>query len=259
MVTGLGRCGNRWTKSGHLARRAIRRRPANVHEGRRIRNRVNRIVPSDIPHVYTDGASVFTVNLVPGIAVSKEPLITQEGVEYRMWNPRRSKLAALITKGLGVFPFGPRTEVLYLGAGQGTTVSHISDICVDGTIYAVEISRRAFQKLLQLAERRPNVMPVLADAEDPEAYGRLLAPIDVLYQDVAQRDQVAVLRKNLAFLRRGGLAILMLKSRSADVVADPKAVYARARRALPADLEVLQLTELDPYEADHAAFVMEKS
>ena len=215
---------------------------------------------SDVPGVYTDGERLYTENLVPGVAVYGERLVAERGVEFRAWNPRRSKLAALLRKGVGTFPFGRRTDVLYLGAAQGTTVSHVSDICVDGTIYAVEISRRAFQKLLALAERRHNVMPILGDADAPGGYARMLAPVDVLYQDVAQRDQVGIFAKNLPFLRPGGLGLLMVKARSADVAAEPARVYAAARRALEAaGLDVLQAVPLDPYEADHAALLVEKS
>ncbi|RRT53167.1 hypothetical protein B296_00037919, partial [Ensete ventricosum] len=61
-------------------------------------------------------------------------------VEYRVWNPFRSKLAAAILGGVdniwivGVPSFldlsrrAPGTRVLYLGAASGTTVSHVSDI-----------------------------------------------------------------------------------------------------------------------------------
>jgi len=218
------------------------------------------IRPSDVPLVYTDGARLYTRNLVPGVAVYGERLVAQEGVEYREWDRRRSKLAALLGKGVGVFPFGKRTDVLYLGAAQGTTVSHLSDICADGTIYAVEVSRRAFQKLLDLSERRQGVMPILADAEHPDTYERLVPPVDVVYQDVAQRDQVSIFVRNLSFLRPGGFGILMLKARSADVAAKPRTVYEATRRALSkAGLEVLQVTELDPHEKDHAAFLVERS
>ncbi len=214
---------------------------------------------SDVPHVYTDGARLYTVNLDPGVAVYGERLVAQGGVEYRGWDPRRSKLAALLTKGVGVFPFDRRTDVLYLGAAQGTTVSHVSDICAEGTVYAVEVSRRAFQKLFDVSERRPNVMPILGDAEDPEAYARVVGPVGVLYQDIAQRDQVAIFRKNLRFLRPGGFGLLMLKARSADVTAKPRDMYAKARRDLvAAGLEIVQATELDPYEKDHAAFLVER-
>jgi fibrillarin-like pre-rRNA processing protein len=220
---------------------------------------VVRIHPSDIPRVFTDGDRLYTVNLDPGVAVYGEPLVVHDGVEYRPWDPRRSKLAALLKKGVGVFPFSGRTDVLYLGAAQGTTVSHLSDICAEGTIYAVEVSRRAFQKLFTLSGRRPNIMPILADAEAPEAYRRVVGPVDVLYQDIAQRDQVSIFRKNLEFLRTGGFGLLMIKARSADVTAEPRDVYAAARRQLAAaGLEVLEVVELDPYERDHAAALVEK-
>ncbi len=209
--------------------------------------------------VYTDGDHLYTVNAVPGLAVYGERLVGQGDVEYRAWDPRRSKVAAWLRKGPGVFPFDKGTDVLYLGAAQGTTVSHLADICLEGTIYAVEVSRRALQKLLDVAERRHNVMPILADASVPEVYARLLSPVDVVYQDVAQRDQVDIFRKNLKFLRPGGLGVLMMKARSADVAAKPRDVYEDARRELTAaSLDVVQVTELDPFERDHAAFLVEK-
>lgn len=55
----------------------------------------------------------------------------QEGetkIEYRAWNPFRSKLAASIVGGVGDIHIKPGSKVLYLGAASGTTVSHVSDI-----------------------------------------------------------------------------------------------------------------------------------
>lgn len=55
----------------------------------------------------------------------------QEGsdkIEYRVWNPFRSKLAAAIVGGVGNIYMPPGSKVLYLGAANGTTVSHVSDI-----------------------------------------------------------------------------------------------------------------------------------
>ena len=45
-----------------------------------------------------------------------------------MWNPFRSKLAAAIVGGVGNIYMPPGSKVLYLGAANGTTVSHVSDI-----------------------------------------------------------------------------------------------------------------------------------
>lgn len=232
----------------------------NGDKSGRVARDVARIRRSDVQHVYADGERIYTANLDPGVAVYGERLVRDGDAEYREWDPNRSKLAALVKKGVGVFPFDRRTDVLYLGAAQGTTVSHVSDICLDGTVYAVEVSRRAFQKLLLLSERRQNVMPILADAGKPDGYERIVAAVDVLYQDVAQRDQVGIFRANLRFLRAGGFGILIVKARSTDVAAKPKDVYAAARRALAgAGLDVLQAVALDPYEKDHAAFLVEKA
>ena len=55
----------------------------------------------------------------------------QEGevkIEYRAWNPFRSKLAAAILGGVDQIHMKPGEKVLYLGAASGTTVSHVSDI-----------------------------------------------------------------------------------------------------------------------------------
>ena len=49
--------------------------------------------------VFLKGDEVATRNLTPGISVYGEELITED-VEYRLWNPRRSKLSAAILNGL---------------------------------------------------------------------------------------------------------------------------------------------------------------
>lgn len=51
-----------------------------------------------------------------------------EKIEYRVWNPFRSKLAAAILGGVDQIYMGPGSKVLYLGAASGTTVSHVADI-----------------------------------------------------------------------------------------------------------------------------------
>ena len=65
-------------------------------------------------------------------------------VEYRVWNPFRSKLAASILAGVDNIHIKPGVKVLYLGAASGTSVSHVSDIVgPEGSVYAVEFSHRS--------------------------------------------------------------------------------------------------------------------
>lgn len=65
-------------------------------------------------------------------------------VEYRIWNPFRSKLAASILAGIDNIHIKPGAKVLYLGAASGTSVSHVSDIVgPEGSVFAVEFSHRS--------------------------------------------------------------------------------------------------------------------
>lgn len=215
--------------------------------------------PTESAGVFTDGVWLYTRNLVPGKAVYGEGLVREEGVEYRKWDAARSKLAAYLKRGGRVWPFRPGTSILYLGAGSGTTVSHLSDLCPDGSIVAIEISPRVFRDLVSVAEMRPNLIPILADASQPESYRNHVPSVDVVYQDVAQRNQDSIFLHNLAFLRPGGTGYLVVKARSVDVAAAPSEIYARARTSLAKEgLEVLDLRELDPFEVDHALLAVRK-
>lgn len=206
--------------------------------------------------VFTDGVWLYTRNLVPGKAVYGEGLVRDEGIEYRKWDAARSKLAAYLKRGGRAWPFRASSSVLYLGAGSGTTVSHVSDLCPHGSIVAIEISPRVFRDLVSVAETRTNLVPILADATQPQTYRSHVTPVDVVYQDVAQRDQEAIFLRNLEFLRPDGVGFLFVKARSIDVAARPADVYARARESLVRQgLEVLDMRELDPFEVDHAAIV----
>ncbi len=171
---------------------------------------------------------------------------------YRVWDPYRSKLAALYILGEGV-ELQKSMRVLYLGAANGTTVSHVADY-VD-TVYAIEFAPRPMQDLLEVARRRKNVVPIMADASRPEEYAPFVEAVDLIYQDVAQPDQVNIAERNLPFLRPGGWLILMLKTRSVDVRRDPKEVLADTLAELERRLEIVEVRWLDPYHIDHAAIV----
>jgi len=217
------------------------------------------IRPTTWDGVYTEGAWLLTRNLVPGVSVYGESLPVEAAVEYRRWDANRSKLAAYLKCGGRRWPFGEQASVLYLGAGSGTTVSHISDICARGLITAVEVSSRSFRNLLTLAERRANLVPVLGDASKPQTYAGRVGTVDVVYQDVAQRDQESIFLKNMGMLRSGGTGFLIVKARSADVTAPPTRVFAAAKEALMSSgFSVMDVRSLAPFQTDHAAVVVTK-
>ena len=146
-------------------------------------------------------------------------------------------------------------KVLYLGAANGTTVSHVADYVE--VVYAVEFAPRPMQDLLEVARRRTNVMPIMADASCPEQYAPLVETVDLLYQDVAQPDQAAIALRNCVFLKAGGSLILMLKTRSVDIRKQPAEVFRDTLDILmSAGLTITESTWLAPYHQDHAAIVV---
>ena len=174
----------------------------------------------------------------------------------RVWDPFRSKLAALYYTGTGI-ELTRDMRVLYLGAANGTTVSHVADYT--DTVYAVEFAPRPMQDLLEVARRRENIVPVMADATRPELYAPLVEAVDLLYQDVAQPDQAAIAIRNSVFLKHGGHLILMLKTRSVDVRKEPALVFRETLEALAtAGLITIESVWLEPYHHDHAAIVCRK-
>jgi len=203
------------------------------------------------------GTSFWTKNLLPGESVYDEKLI-MDG-KYRQWSVQKSKLGAALAKGLKLMPVKRGDTVLYIGASTGTTVSHISDIVgYEGMIFAVEISFFMLRRLVFLAEKRKNIAPILADANHPEKYMPLACEADFVFQDIAQKNQVAIFLKNLKFLKPGKKAILSVKAKSIDVCADPRAVYEKVKKQLEKEVKVLWHVRLDPFEKDHAIFMIEK-
>ena len=212
-------------------------------------------------NVYQVDNNIATVNLRPGFQVYQEKLLEYEDMELRLWNPRRSKLAASIIKGLHTFPFKKDSKVLYLGASAGTTPSHISDICTEGRIYSVEFSPTMMRDFIDVSSKRENLLPILGDATRPSSYQHLVEKVDVIYSDVAQSTQTKLFLDNFRiFSKEDTVGILMIKARSIDVTMKPNDVFRQEKKHLKeGGLKVVEEIKLDPYEKDHIAFICEKS
>lgn len=210
--------------------------------------------------VYFKDGNVATRNLCPGTSVYGEELIS-EGEEYRIWNPRRSKLAAALLNGLENLELDEASKVLYLGASTGTTVSHISDIVIDGKIYAVEFSPTTAKKLVQLSRQRLNIAPILGDATKPKGYLNLVEKTDLVYCDVAQPTQTELFMRNMnLFAKDDGVGLLMIKARSIDVVQKPKKIFKLQEQKLKEKgFKIIEKVKLEPYEKDHIALLVEKN
>uniref|UniRef100_A0A1A9WR81 rRNA 2'-O-methyltransferase fibrillarin n=1 Tax=Glossina brevipalpis TaxID=37001 RepID=A0A1A9WR81_9MUSC len=206
--------------------------------------------------------ALVTQNFVPGSEVYGEKRISVETngekIEYRVWNPFRSKLAAAILGGVDKIHMAPGCKVLYLGAASGTTVSHVSDIVgPEGLVYAVEFSHRSGRDLINVAKKRTNIIPIIEDARHPHKYRMLVGMVDTIFADVAQPDQGRIVALNAQhFLKNGGHFVISIKASCIDSTAQPEAVFAAEVKKMQADkLKPQEQITLEPYERDHAVVV----
>jgi len=211
------------------------------------------------PGIFRSEKKILTKNLFPGFKSHSEELVSEEGIEYRVWDPSHSKPAAAIAKGLKNLPIKKGTKILYLGIANGNTATFFSDIIgIEGIIYGVEISERSIQDVNPIAVKRKNIIPILANAKLPEKYS-WVERVDVLYQDVATSDQSEILIRNAKlFLKKNGFAIMAVKSRSIDVTKKPEEVYKKELEKLKTFFEIIEKIRLDPFEKDHLFAVMRK-
>jgi len=218
-------------------------------------------VEEKFDNVFLIDGKLATVNLTPGQRVYGEELVRANGKEYRLWDPYRSKPAAAIKRGLKIFPIKKGMSILYLGIASGTTASHFSDIINrtgTGVIYGVDISERVLRELIDVADERENIIPILADARMIERYeNTILEKVDVVYEDVASPDQIQIMIRNAQkFLKPQGFAMIAIKSQSIDVTKEPKETYKLCLSELEKHFEILDKVELEPYEKAHMFVVM---
>jgi rRNA 2'-O-methyltransferase fibrillarin len=206
--------------------------------------------------------ALVTRNFIPGDTVYGEKRVSVETdgqkVEYRIWNPFRSKLGAAILGGVEHIYMKPGGKVLYLGAASGTTVSHVSDIVgPEGRVYAVEFSHRSGRDLLTVAQKRNNIVPIIEDARHPQKYRAVMSMVDCIFSDVAQPDQARILALNAhQFLKPGGHVVISIKANCIDSTAPAEAVFAGEIKKLKEEnIKPLEQVTLEPYERDHAVVV----
>ena len=204
---------------------------------------------------------LYTINLVPGSNVYGERLVKENGFEYREWDASKSKLASTILKGSPNIGIRKNDVVLYLGSASGTTASHVSDIVGNnGFIFSVDLAPRVMRDLIFLCYKRKNIAPILADANKLDILKERISAVDVVYQDVAQKNQVEIFLKNTdIFLKNGGYALLALKARSIDVTKHPKQIFRDVKEKLEKKLTIIDYRELEPFQKDHAMFICRKS
>jgi len=204
---------------------------------------------------------LYTTNLLEGKRVYGEKLINYKGIEYREWDPYRSKLAALILENPLTNLFSEDLKCLYLGASSGTTISHLSDIIHSGIIYSVEFAERSMRQLIQNTSKRLNIIPILADARFPETYAKyIFTNVDLIYQDVAQPRQAEIALENCNYyLKDDGVLIIAIKSQSIDSIKKSEQIYAQEKRILEKNgLNIVESINIHKYAANHIILIAKK-
>lgn len=218
---------------------------------------------SKIFEVYeSDGRKrqLYTISIAPGRNVYGERLVNENNIEYREWDASKSKIAASILNGSPNIGIRKNDVVLYLGSASGTTASHVSDIVgSEGFVFAVDIAPRVMRDLIFLCYERKNIAPILADANKVKGLSERVSSVDVLYQDVAQKNQIEIFLKNAdLFLKNEGYALLAVKARSIDVTKQPKRIFKEVKERLEKSLTIIDYRELEPFQRDHCMFICRK-
>ncbi|MFX1456306.1 MAG: fibrillarin-like rRNA/tRNA 2'-O-methyltransferase [Promethearchaeota archaeon] len=216
-------------------------------------------------NVFTSGSKenlkLYTLNIDKGYRVYGEQLVDYKEMEYREWNPHRSKLAAVILQNPINNFLSDDLHCLYLGASSGTTISHLSDILKNGIIYAVEFAERSIRQLIQNTSRRKNVIPIFADARFPDKFAKsIFSKIDLIYQDVSQPNQAEIAVNNCDYyLKAEGLLILAIKSQSIDSIQKSELIYAQEKQILEkGGYEIIESINIHKYAANHIVLLVRK-
>jgi fibrillarin-like pre-rRNA processing protein len=222
---------------------------------------MDRIKKHSVFEIYKEarGKRIFTKSIVSGNPF-QERIVREAGEEYREFDPTRSKLAAMIMKGCTNAGLRQGDVVLYLGVSHGYTASYVSDIVgSEGLIFGIDPAPRVMRDLVFLAEKRENLVPILADANHPEQYVQKVCGADIVYQDIAQKNQLEIFVKNCQiFLKKGGYGLLAVKARSIDVKKRPKEIFIAFRKELEKLFTVIDYKILDPFERDHCMIIVKK-
>ncbi|XP_017253132.1 uncharacterized protein LOC108223397 isoform X2 [Daucus carota subsp. sativus] len=224
---------------------------------------------------------ICTKNLVPGKLLYDDQLISIQNeddrteVEYRVWNPHVSKLAAAVLGGLSNIWVKPGSHVLYLGDVCGITVLQLSDLVgLDGLVYVIGLS----DAVANTVEERSNVVTlpgnyffrkdysVINDRDYRMDVGMdyrmVVGMVDVILGDIVYPDpswQVNyIARYALLHLKTGGHYLISTRARNINLtsqVKDPFADHEKLPNFMRMEFETYEHVMLEPIGKGHAMVV----
>ncbi len=191
------------------------------------------------------------MNLPNYLRKKRGKLEIKKGKKWITWNPYHSKLAAYVMGNGENWPFTRESKILYLGAAEGNTVNFLSDMCIEGRIIAIDISRMSMIELVTLAEKRQNIIPFLGDAHFPEKYRNHALKPDILYQDIAQSDQVNIFIRNHKYFKPK-CGFLMIKSHS--ISGKESEIYLETEKKLKENFNNFEMVNIAKWAKGHKAY-----
>ncbi len=222
-----------------------------------------KIKPQGIFEIYTDykKKQLYTKSLEKSSESHfGERILRDGGSVYRTWEAKRSKLAAYVLKGCPNTGIRSGSVVLYLGASHGHTPSYVSDMVgSDGFVFCLDFAPRVVRDLVFLCEKRSNMAPIMADAHHPDSYSDRVCEVDVVFQDIAQKDQAEIFMRNVRmFLKEDGVGLLAVKAKSINIKKDPKQIFMEVREKIEKEFMITDLRGLEPFEMDHCMIAIKK-
>ncbi|KAK1367875.1 hypothetical protein POM88_033967 [Heracleum sosnowskyi] len=184
-------------------------------------------------------------------------------VEYRVWNPPVSKLAAAILSGLTNIWLKPGSRVLYLGDVCGITVLQLSDLVgSDGLVYVRGLS----DDIANTVEERSNVIAISAGNDVfLKDYRMVVGMVDVILGDIVypEKDgchlQVNYIAANArSYLKTGGHYLISIRPKNDKLtsqVKDPFADHNFLSFDIRMQFKSNDLVMLEPIGSGHAMAV----
>ncbi|MFL2944843.1 MAG: fibrillarin-like rRNA/tRNA 2'-O-methyltransferase [Candidatus Poseidoniales archaeon] len=194
------------------------------------------------------------MKLPDGIRKKRSFLEIKERNNWISWNPYHSKLSAyLLAKGK-YWPFTKKSIVLYLGAAEGNTIRFLSNICSEGRLIGVDISPTSMAELLLLAEEKNNIIPFLGDAHFPKHYHPHTNSPNIIYQDIAQGDQLDIFTRNYDYFKPK-CGFLMLKSKS--IKGDDNYIIKQYNDNLKSKFDIVECINISKWAKGHRAYYVQ--
>ena len=211
------------------------------------------------PGIWLIDNRLATMNLAKGRKVYNEDLVIYNDMEYRMWNPYRSKLSAAMLNGIKTCEIkgGQQRAIPWRGNWHDSKPRerHSGQ---RGRVYAIELSERNVRNSKAYAKHAGTYCPYSPTRGRPRTIARLIEICDVIYQDISARKQAEILLANSVFLKKGGYAYFVIKSQSIDIAKSPKEIYKSELAVLEDRFELVESVSLEPYDSMHLFAVLKK-